>query len=511
MGIGPALAARYDSSLIRTSGSAMFSGFGAHMKADSPSAEMFRMLRAAGCDTNNEHHLQMGMIAYNIALLAWNRRNLSKTGIVQPAAKSRAGRNDPCPCGSGKKFKKCCLHKNRAPSADPHPHAKWALDAECLPRIWDVRAVARDCAILNEIMDRDPAFANMCFSSDKVTSFMDAIIKEDPTFLKGEKADIEEKIDGLAARYVRESGEGKVGEGMKENVLAAIPRAQSKDEIRALATGLCFAFMQEASVGTDDARDPEASLTDTILFRRALLLGMQSAKVFSDVINQLGEDTEEVVRKLTNNDPSMSAKIQSCVENLSPSEKDILRGSFEQTCDELWNTIRSGNFPVPLPFATQLAYFLKFIAEAGSAGPSEEAASASLTAFCDELIEEDYVLYSRMLGRWLKDCKKPNGDAARAVRMMQGFCAIRYIKEFVPGLIVNSIKHELFVPFEASEQRFIEQSMATDCDPDLLLKYGEWLTSKGFPAMAARLRAFDREDARQQRARLAWARKPRVA
>jgi uncharacterized protein len=22
----------------------------------------------------------------------------------------RVGRNDPCPCGSGKKFKKCCLH-----------------------------------------------------------------------------------------------------------------------------------------------------------------------------------------------------------------------------------------------------------------------------------------------------------------------------------------------------------------------------------------------------------------
>jgi uncharacterized protein YecA (UPF0149 family) len=21
------------------------------------------------------------------------------------------GRNDPCPCGSGKKFKKCCLNK----------------------------------------------------------------------------------------------------------------------------------------------------------------------------------------------------------------------------------------------------------------------------------------------------------------------------------------------------------------------------------------------------------------
>lgn len=23
------------------------------------------------------------------------------------------GRNDPCPCGSGKKYKKCCLHQQR--------------------------------------------------------------------------------------------------------------------------------------------------------------------------------------------------------------------------------------------------------------------------------------------------------------------------------------------------------------------------------------------------------------
>ncbi|WP_026016950.1 SEC-C metal-binding domain-containing protein, partial [Catenovulum agarivorans] len=23
---------------------------------------------------------------------------------------TKVGRNDPCPCGSGKKYKKCCLH-----------------------------------------------------------------------------------------------------------------------------------------------------------------------------------------------------------------------------------------------------------------------------------------------------------------------------------------------------------------------------------------------------------------
>ncbi len=27
---------------------------------------------------------------------------------TEPAPQAKAGRNDPCPCGSGKKFKKCC-------------------------------------------------------------------------------------------------------------------------------------------------------------------------------------------------------------------------------------------------------------------------------------------------------------------------------------------------------------------------------------------------------------------
>jgi uncharacterized protein YecA (UPF0149 family) len=29
------------------------------------------------------------------------------------ARANRAGRNDPCPCGSGKKYKKCCMRKQQ--------------------------------------------------------------------------------------------------------------------------------------------------------------------------------------------------------------------------------------------------------------------------------------------------------------------------------------------------------------------------------------------------------------
>jgi len=38
----------------------------------------------------------------------------SYEGVIEttplPVEKPKVGRNDPCPCGSGKKYKKCCLN-----------------------------------------------------------------------------------------------------------------------------------------------------------------------------------------------------------------------------------------------------------------------------------------------------------------------------------------------------------------------------------------------------------------
>lgn len=48
--------------------------------------------------------------------------------------KSVPGRNDPCPCGSGKKYKKCCLSRDQEKGpkvVEPHEHAE---HAECADR-----------------------------------------------------------------------------------------------------------------------------------------------------------------------------------------------------------------------------------------------------------------------------------------------------------------------------------------------------------------------------------------
>ena len=41
-------------------------------------------------------------------------------GETQPVKKEgkKIGRNEPCPCGSGKKYKKCCANKQAAGAAD---------------------------------------------------------------------------------------------------------------------------------------------------------------------------------------------------------------------------------------------------------------------------------------------------------------------------------------------------------------------------------------------------------
>ena len=39
-------------------------------------------------------------------------QGLSETSVrAVPVIGSKTGRNDPCPCGSGKKYKKCCALK----------------------------------------------------------------------------------------------------------------------------------------------------------------------------------------------------------------------------------------------------------------------------------------------------------------------------------------------------------------------------------------------------------------
>ncbi len=78
--------------------------------------------KAAGYDMTSQHDLNLFTTVYNKGLGQPHARSVAE---VLPSDESedykptfrhespRVGRNDPCPCGSGKKHKKCCLNENK--------------------------------------------------------------------------------------------------------------------------------------------------------------------------------------------------------------------------------------------------------------------------------------------------------------------------------------------------------------------------------------------------------------
>ena len=52
-----------------------------------------------------------GLKEWDAILSAGRRKEISKEWkLSKQASSTKVGRNDPCPCGSGKKYKKCCAN-----------------------------------------------------------------------------------------------------------------------------------------------------------------------------------------------------------------------------------------------------------------------------------------------------------------------------------------------------------------------------------------------------------------
>lgn len=60
-----------------------------------------------------------------VAAMALNDQAYMKEMAYDPTPRQRkrgkVGRNDPCPCGSGRKFKKCCVWRSEIDKSSPIP------------------------------------------------------------------------------------------------------------------------------------------------------------------------------------------------------------------------------------------------------------------------------------------------------------------------------------------------------------------------------------------------------
>ncbi len=107
------------------------------------------------------------------------------------------GRNDPCPCGSGKKYKKCCLKKDRAAARQ---HAKAAQSPEPLqettPTINEPSSLFKDqpshesapTPEVDPLMERINAFweAFLDMPYEKQWAMVEKMLAEEPELCDGE-------------------------------------------------------------------------------------------------------------------------------------------------------------------------------------------------------------------------------------------------------------------------------------------------------------------------------------
>ena len=74
---------------------------------------LYMQMRAAGVDTADEEAVQRYIAEYNLRLMGRKSADRSDLEGFSPPIpiveqSPKIGRNDPCPCGSGRKYKKCC-------------------------------------------------------------------------------------------------------------------------------------------------------------------------------------------------------------------------------------------------------------------------------------------------------------------------------------------------------------------------------------------------------------------
>ena len=86
------------------------------MGADFPERDAWQEDAKGDEETRRQFYTREVPVVDNYTDLMQRRRQAETRGSFLPAPTSlmfreRVGRNDPCPCGSGKKYKKCCMRK----------------------------------------------------------------------------------------------------------------------------------------------------------------------------------------------------------------------------------------------------------------------------------------------------------------------------------------------------------------------------------------------------------------
>lgn len=438
-----------------------------------PAAGFMNAVGEAGFDLRDHSQMNWGMLAYNAALLIWRAH---KGGVAKSrigATAKNVGRNDSCPCGSGRKYKRCCL-KGTAPAPSA---AEGALPfgSNLIPRLANPADMAGELLGLNEMLERDPGLKAVRFDRNRVVRFM-AMEMDSKAPLRDDA-----EFDEMTFRYARETGEHRLLAKLKDKLIGAATLATTPEQLRGLASGAVFAMAYEMQ---PDADNPLVS----IIFRLSLSEAARPAQLVRRVLSAMGGDENELRQISEDRSHEFKQRLDIAMARLSPADRDELERMAHESQRTVMDALAEGSFPVGMPCPTVLLLFYRLMgmADADPTFRGERAFDALHEVVAREVLPEDAHLYRRYLEQWLDESAAADPDMAEKVRTLLAMTRGGFFKDIVPWLWAGTAKLTSLPYLDDAERDLLINHDPKR--PEFLELYADWLDSRGFPGLADRTR-----------------------
>lgn len=448
------------------------------------------LLRDAGYDTNDDDHLLTGTLA---VVSARQLLGLPVGPCVSAVRKSAsAGRNDPCPCGSGKKFKKCCLGVE-VPAAAAHAGLpnRAPLTAQMIPFLCSDDGYGDFIEGLPELFRKVEELQCITFDVSACTSYSLGAVKRDPHVFEDDSGDAQCR---LAASYLERHDERRAFVACRDAALAAAPRYRSDPAtFRRLVAVHMFAN-STLEVGQEE---PDSGL-GTFLFWWTLQGAGEGVDALDDILRVAGCDSDAGRRALLDHPERISEMAERLLRS-APRGVQALANFMSKNFDRIVKLMEEGEFPVGVPLATACPLFLFLISLAKRPGPAassaerrawmkanrKESQEALLEAFkqtLDRVGPEDQRLAKVIAQEWLDDPANRKHPDFELVEIVSLQCLLPGEFPFWYEWLAGGIRGGNFSA--AAWETGAADEVLKGATPASVEQHGKCLLEHGFPTLA---------------------------
>ena len=391
-----------------------------------------------------------------------------------PARRTKdVGRNDPCPCGSGTKYKKCCLRKqSKSTVVRRRPADLEAMSSELVPRMQDESSFMADMMRLGEILFAIP---EVVFDLERIERFLVAE-GTDPVELTQRSG---EEFDAVAVRFCEE-----VEADHWEKVAAALIRQvpsylDSIDDLRAILTALFVLEQRDAN-----------NLVGIMLFREGVLSYIEG--MLSDFARNLDDrrkarpstDLGTLLREVVEGEDGQ--RLLGMLEN-SPTGQGLMAKAEEElnaAYQLVLNLMESGDFPLAPPWPLRLVTMSSMTQYARDiSNGASDGTDAFVSRLRDQLHEDDLRLVATQIQARL-DAQDDHPHRSE-LKQMALLCHARTDEVLVMWALRTVRSFDMSFAFPLEEEVVHKGSDATTHEIEALASTYD---DMGYPAIADRIR-----------------------